>query len=110
VLVCLKTTEEILDNVWESPQKFFINYPNFNYSNIEKLDIDNVVLWEEIFFIPGGIGIYSAWKPYAEFYILTHNLFLKKEFIEKFYSLQTLLDRCKELDVQLQTELIWTPN
>ena len=34
----------------------------------------------------GGLGLYAAWLPYAEFYMIVHHLFMyKNNSIETFY-------------------------
>lgn len=35
------------------------------------LTIEDVDIWEEIYWQGGGLGLYAAWLPYAEFYMIT---------------------------------------
>ena len=101
----LKTTDEILNNPWgeiskdqtypdRTPLKFFPN---------KDLNFCDVCEWEEILYIKGIIGIYAAWDPYEEFYILVHNLHLSSKFIEVYngnHGVDKLIDRCRDLGIE----------
>ena len=35
------------------------------------MQIEDVDIWEQLYYDTGGIGVYVSWAPYAEFYLLT---------------------------------------
>lgn len=36
-----------------------------------KMKIEDVEIWEQIYYASGNIGLYASWLPYAEFYMIT---------------------------------------
>lgn len=77
--------------------------------------VDDINIWEELYFEEGNLGIYAAWDPQVEFYIITYNLFMDiPEGIETFYGLdaaEKVLDKCKDLGVHIDSRQIWVePN
>jgi len=68
-------------------------------------DIDN---WEQIYIQSGNIGVYAAWSPYVELYIIVHDLFVSTDYgVEVFSSSDSVSNRLKEFDIVLPTNLIW---
>ena len=54
----------------------------------KELKIEDVQIWEQIYFESGGTGLYAAWDPYAEMYLITKNLHakdLENRYTEIFY-------------------------
>lgn len=108
-----KTTEEILKFPWkdkELTQPLNLRKPgNWHYNS--ELKINDVVLWEEIYYQPGNIGIYAAWSPYAEYYMITYNLFLNSKYgVETFYAdnaCKQVWERVKKFGIDLPTNLVW---
>ena len=109
----LKTLADIKNNPWESVYNtgndVDLSQIIWDYNNEAKLD--DVVLWEELYYQPGNIGVYAAYNPYIEFYIIVYNLFADlDEGIETFYgpgSNKKVWERAKKLGVELQTEKMW---
>jgi len=72
-----KTTKDIFqqwndelwsDNVLDKP---FAEYPprvDWDYSR--PLQIEDIDIWEVLYAESGGRGVYAAWLPYAEFYLV----------------------------------------
>jgi len=48
-------------------------------------DIKDINVWEEIYYSPGVIGIYAAWDPYYEFFILDFPFLHSNIRFKKFY-------------------------
>jgi len=89
VMTILKSTAHIRDNPWEisiddiDPLSII---PTRFWNNIDILKIEDVNLWEQIYFQSGNIAVYAAWDPYADFYMITYNLFINSPLgIETFY-------------------------
>lgn len=70
-----KSTYEILNNVWstQNPRLPSKVPPEWNSDN--KITVDDVVIWEQVYHQPGNLGIYVAWSPRAEFYLVVYDLF-----------------------------------
>jgi hypothetical protein len=58
-----KTTQEILKYPWQDNTKSLNLRKPADWHKHRELTIDDVVLWEEIYYQPGNIGIYAAWSP-----------------------------------------------
>lgn len=51
-------------------------YVEWDYSR--ELNIDDIDIWEVLYEATGGIGLYAAWNPWAEFYLITSGVDSKK--------------------------------
>ena len=112
-MAIFKSTRYILENPWAAdisadpvapPPKTIWNYQ-------KELTIDDVELWEQIYYQPGNIGIYAAYEPYAEFYLLTYNLFMHEPCgIQTFYGKDAekqLWQKIKELKILVVLNKVW---
>jgi hypothetical protein len=73
-----RTSSQILSTIWEFENITLNINLNPNYWNQKKpMEFSDVIIWEEIEFIPGCLGIYVSWDPYEEFYAVVFNQFLK---------------------------------
>jgi hypothetical protein len=45
--------------------------PKRDWDYSKDMEISDVDVWEVIYQASGGIGVYAAWSPYAEFYMIT---------------------------------------
>ena len=111
-MILIKTTEEILKNPWCNIGTRIDSKPknlDWNYNN--KISIFSINHWETIYFQGGNIGIYAAWDPYIEYYILTHNLFLNSNLpVLEFYgprSNKKIIEACKDLKIEITPNNIW---
>jgi len=107
-----KTTEQVYHDVWKnrstSPPD---NYYNQKTEVVETYDIQEVKLWEEIYFLPGTIGVYVAAQPKKELYLVVHGLFPKNNYGEKVFvgynAAADVKTFCSNLGIELQLNLIW---
>jgi hypothetical protein len=79
--------DELWDDNWFNSNKLVLP-PNRPWDYKKELKIEDVQIWEQIYFESGGTGLYAAWDPYAEMYLITKNLHakdLKNQYIETFY-------------------------
>ncbi len=74
-----KTTEQILkrldehfDDNWMDSNTVILP-PNEKWDYSKELQIEQVDLWEVVYEAGGGNGVYAAWLPYAEFYLVRVN-------------------------------------
>jgi hypothetical protein len=65
----LKGTDEYFDENWmDSPFLQLPEYSSWDYSR--PLQIEDIDIWEVITEMSGPTGLYAAWLPYAEFYMI----------------------------------------
>jgi len=85
-----------------------------------EMQIEDVDIWEVIYEASGGIGIYAAWTPYAEFYLFTTgwkpllpNQQINDRMWETYYgsgAQQKVMTRAKALNIPISTQKIWVDN
>jgi hypothetical protein len=85
--------------------------PTVNWKYDREIKIEDVEIWEQICYKTGGIGLYAAYLPYAEFYIVTGKWIQQKSGnIECFYgpgSMQAAYRRAKELGMIVAVKETW---
>ena len=112
-----KTTNEILNRSWDNSVK---TPESYTWENLPKqihltketeLSIEDIETWEEIYYQCGSLGIYAAWSPYTEFYILIHCFFSDKNYgIEIFKGPnagQQVKERAEFFGISLAINKIW---
>lgn len=111
----LKTLKNIKEHPWESIHNEIndMNLSQIVWDYSKPATLSDVVLWEELYFRQGDVGIYAAYSPYIEYYIIVFNLFANiNEGIEEFYgagSNKKVWERAKKLGIELATEKTWIP-
>lgn len=114
-MTIFKTTSEILDTPWE------FQYPDnsipaivpdkMEWHGIRDMTIDDVKIWEQIYYQGGNVGIYAAWNPYGEFYMITYNLYMDNNFgIQTFYgpnAASQVKEAANKLGIDLDVKKIW---
>lgn len=108
-----KTTQYIFNNPWGAefdaliPTPTSSNPPKENWKETKPPKLSDIKLWEEIYYKTGEIGIYGAWDPYTNFYIIVHNLFINTSAGIEIFSGDNADDevwnRAKELGIELST-------
>lgn len=114
-----KTTKDILKNPWED-ELFDPNWmdsdklvlpPKIDWDYSRELQIEDIDIWEVIYQQGGGLGVYAAWSPYAEFYLITSPAFLYKEnSIETYYGANAqkqVQGRMKDLNIPFSLNEVW---
>lgn len=105
------TTTQLLKTPWSTEYTLgdYDPLPQWDYTN--RIKFNDVMLWEEIFYQPGHIGVYASYQPYAEFYIIVYDLFKSNiNTIEEFYGKEASMraaNRCKEIGVELDQKLLY---
>lgn len=110
----LRSTGDILKSGWKTDfsQETFHNLPAPPvWEKVEEMQIFDVLLWEQLYYKIGSFGIYVSWNPYAEFYMIVHNMFAQAGHgIETFYgptAHQDLQVRAADLGVELKSTKVW---
>ena len=123
-----RTTQDIFKDLTEHFDPNWMNYdtiqtppkPEWDYSRT--LQIEDVDIWEVIYEQGGSAGVYAAWCPYAEFYMITTGvdnsnpgkiidgfIYHHRKF-ETFYGSgagQRVTERLKQYGIPFQLRSIW---
>jgi hypothetical protein len=111
-----KTTKDILLNPWnynfaDVNSDVEVPYAPVDWDHEKEISIDDVRVWEQLYYQPGNIGIYVSWDPYAEFYLITYNLFLNTPAaFETFFGAGSGLkvqEKLKKIGIELEENQIW---
>jgi len=70
-----KSTHEILNSPWTEKEDMHPTQVPPKWNDDKEITIDDVVIWEQIYHQPGNLGIYVAWSPFAEFYMISYDMF-----------------------------------
>lgn len=115
--------DEVHNDNWFDSDKMELP-PKGNWDYGREMQIEDVDIWEIINEQTGGIGVYAAWSPYAEFYMLTTGNDYNNDTrwvrgtpyyhknIETFYgpgAQKKLFRRCKELGIDLAVYKTYVP-
>jgi hypothetical protein len=111
-----KKTQEILNdnslNVLKVKNHSTKLPPQLDWDYTRTATLKDIALWEEIYRQPGNIGIYAAWSPYAEFYMIVYELFLGTSYeLETFYgkgAAENIFKKAKSLGITLEIQKIYT--
>jgi len=68
----LKDNSEVYDPNWFD-KNFLELPPSIPWDNKRELQVEDIDIWEVITEMSGPTGIYAAWLPYAEFYMIVSN-------------------------------------
>jgi hypothetical protein len=74
-----------------------------------QIDIESVNLWEKIYYQPQDIGIYAAYDPYIEYYIIVPYQFV--DFMETYIGTtasEQAYKRAREIGINLEVNRVWT--
>lgn len=118
-----KTTHNILTKPWED-ELFNPNWmdsdkiqlpPSVEWDYSRELKIEDVDIWEVIYEQGGAVGLYAAWMPYAEFYMLRVGWWEEKNGhgIETYYgpgAQEKVIKRVKQLNLPIQIHKKWVPD
>jgi hypothetical protein len=113
-----KTTHNILvdggehfDPNWMDSDSLVLP-PKTNWDYSRELQIEDIDIWEVVYQQGGGLGIYAAWSPYAEFYLVRvgWKLESKGHGLETYYgpgASDKVYKRAKELGIDLVKNKHW---
>jgi hypothetical protein len=103
--------DELYNDNWMDGNTIYLP-PNKNWDYKKELQIEDINIWEVIGDFGGGSGVYAAWDPYAEFYLLLQNWMVTEPgyAAETFYgpgAQKKLQKKMKELKWPVNTNQIW---
>lgn len=109
-MTIFKSTYEILNSPWENKSSTLVKKVPPKWQENRDINIEDVVMWEQIYHQPGNIGIYVAWSPIEEFYLVVYDLFSKTSFGIKtfrgFEAIPQILSLCSILEIELSINRI----
>ena len=131
-----KTTFNILkkpdeDEAWNDnwmDSDTIITPPKTEWDYKRDMKIEDVQLWEVLYEGSGGIGLYAAWEPYAECYMITSGIDFKNaprffdsdpgipywdRIVDIYYGLgcqQSVIQKANELGIPLNFQQHWIEN
>jgi hypothetical protein len=106
-----KDSGEYFDPNWMDSDKVILP-PKIDWDYSRELKIEDVDIWEVVYEQGGGVGIYAAWMPYAEFYIVRAGWQLesKGHGVETYYgqgAQDAVIKRAKDLGISISTKKAW---
>ena len=87
--------------------------PKLKWDYSREMVIEDVDIWEVLYEASGGIGVYAAWLPYAEFYMITTGWIpntVNDRIIETYYgptSQKQMYARATVLGIPLRVHTVW---
>lgn len=108
--------EEVFNENWMDSNTLILpsggpNDLNNKWDYKRELSVEDIEIWEQIYYQGGGLGLYAAWLPYAEFYMITKHLFMYlNDGIETFYgelASKKAYKRAIELGMPVHLNKIW---
>lgn len=100
---------EVFESKWMDSNKIETP-PNPNWDYSRELTIEDVDIWEVIYEQGGGVGVYAAWCPNAEFYLVRTGWWNMPNDIETYYGAGAnakVQARMKELGIPFITHKVW---
>ena len=102
--------DEVFNPNWMDSDKLILP-PKTNWDYQREMQIEDVNIWEVIYQQGGGFGVYAAWDPYAEFYLITnHHFTIKDNAIETYYgpgSQKIVQEKMRKMDIPFVINQIW---
>jgi hypothetical protein len=117
--------DEVFETKWMDGNSVYVP-PRIDWDYNREMQIEDVDIWEVVCEESGGKGVYAAWTPYAEFYMITTGFDLSNgfmhfqdngrrqqynhKFIETYYgplAQAKVLARSKELGLSLAVNKVW---
>ena len=112
--------DELFNPNWMDSDKLVLP-PKKDWDYKEPLKLENVNIWEVLYEESNGVGVYAAYDPYAEFYLITtgfdrYNYKVINEFnyypryVEEYYgknAQKNVIQRMKDLNIPFSLKKIW---
>lgn len=115
-VMIFKSTYQILSHPWKEDVPNIDPFPAVRppYAQWKKeccMKLADVILWEQIYYEPGVIGIYAAWDPKDELYLITYNCFLGETTGYKLFygntAVDEILEELKLLEISIPVRTIY---
>lgn len=105
---------EVFDENWMNSNKV-VYPPNPLWDYLRELRVEDIDIWEVIYEQGGAVGVYAAWCPYAEFYLIRvgFDAESKGHGFETYYgqgAQELVQKRIKELGLYVEPNSLWVDN
>ena len=102
---------EIFDENWMDSDELQLP-PKKDWDYSRPLQIEDVDIWEVITEHNSKVGVYAAWSPYAEFYLIktNHDFYSGTCSIETYYgseAIKNVVSRCQQLNIPIPINKVW---
>lgn len=103
--------DEVFDPNWMDSDKLVLP-PKADWDYQREMQIEDVDIWEVINEASGGFGVYAAWSPFAEFYLVRLGWDLEKQGmgVETYYGVnasQNCYLKAKSIGIPLELQQVW---
>lgn len=118
-MTAYKSTNHILANPYEKmpddlDPNFYYPTTDCDWDYSQEVTIRDIKMWQQLFYQPGGVGIYVAHNPKIEFYMITYNVFIDNEKgVEVFYgkhAVEEVISKARELGIELPIQSTYISN
>lgn len=100
----LKSLQDIVNQSTGDKAHYPLKFPP-KWENDNLPLLEDIVIWEELHYEAELIGIYAAWSPYADCYLIAYNQFCNShwhfEFFVGEHAVQQVYDRAVSLGISL---------
>lgn len=102
-------TEEIFSNLWRfnSSSKLDGNPIIQTYKKCN--NIEDINLWEILFYEPGGVAVYRAYDPYCDLLMIVHEILLTDKNTIELYHIETefrkIINRLQDLGISVNDRI-----
>ena len=111
----VRATSDIFNNPWKTDFSKDVRVQHRSippaWDNVNPITVEDVSFWEQIYYKAGTVGIYVAWSPYAEFYLIVYNLYSHlDQGTETFHGTNAHNDVCvraAQLGIKLVPTHVW---
>jgi len=83
-MVKVRTLKHIINSPWADAEFLDLDssFVPTVWSSSRRPVKEEIDLWEQIYFKPANMGLYAAFQPYLDFYLLVYNLFDGSNIVE----------------------------
>jgi hypothetical protein len=112
-MTIFKTNKEIFSR-WGTSSGLTTVSKKYEWVETRIPEIKDIDYWEEIYCEPGNIGVYGAYSPFVNLFVIIHLSLAESQCgIEQFYGLDAemeVVNRCKDLGIVLVVRNVLVPN
>jgi len=105
--------EEVPDKFWFDRENVLYTPKTGKWDYKRELTVDNIEIWEAIYEDSWGLGIYAAYEPYAEFYMIKHVNYQGTTVLDTYYGAgaqDKIIKYMIENNIPFSTHKIWVEN
>ena len=108
-MTIFKTSQEILSR-WQDSLGTTVRPKKYEWLETCDPKPCDIKFWEEIYCEAGNLGVYAAYSPFVEMYLIVHLTVLEHKFSQELFygpaAEHEIIERCKDLGIVLPTRTI----